>query len=95
MPTRFPIKIIRIGNSRGVRIPSAVINQLGLDRAGLTAEIRADGLLLTAKTNKLSWSETAQAMAHAKEDWTDLEHASADGLTDLETLRRMLGGPCA
>ena len=48
MATRFPIKMTRIGNSRGVRIPSAVISQLGLDRAGLTAEIRADGLLLTA-----------------------------------------------
>lgn len=77
------IKINRIGNSRGVRIPSAVINQLGLDRAGLTAEIRADGLLLTAPQKKLSWAETAQAMAHAKEDWTDLENASADGLDDL------------
>ena len=83
MTTRFPIKITRIGNSRGVRIPSAVINQLGLDRAGLTAEIRADGLLLTAQKSKLSWAETAQAMAQAKEDWSDLEHASADGLADL------------
>ena len=83
MATRFPIKMTRIGNSRGVRIPSAVINQLGLDRAGLTAEIRADGLLLTAPQKKLSWAETAQAMAHAKEDWTNLEHASADGLANL------------
>ena len=62
------IKINRIGNSRGVCSPSAVINQLGLDRAGLTAETRADGLLLTAQKNKLSWAETAQAMAQAKED---------------------------
>ena len=77
------IKINRIGNSRGVCIPSAVINQLGLDRAGLTAETRADGLLLTAQKNKLSWAETAQAMAQAKKDWSDLEHTSADGLADL------------
>jgi len=83
MTTRFPIKITRIGNSRGVRIPSAVINQLGLDRAGLTAEIRADGLLLTDQKNKLSWAETAPALAQAKEDWSDLENASADGLADL------------
>jgi antitoxin component of MazEF toxin-antitoxin module len=83
MTTRFPIKITQIGNSRGVRIPCAVINQLGLDRAGLTAEIRADELLLKAQKNKLSWAETAQAMAHAKEDWADLEHASADGLANL------------
>lgn len=77
------IKDNRIGNSRGVRIPSLVINQLGFDRAGLTAETRANGLLLTAQKNKLSWAETAQAMAQAKEDWSDLEHASADGLADL------------
>jgi antitoxin component of MazEF toxin-antitoxin module len=77
------IKITRIGNSRGVCIPGAVINQLGLDRAGLTAEIRADGLLLTAQKNKRSWAETAQAMVKAKEDWSDLEHASADGLAYL------------
>jgi hypothetical protein len=29
------------------------------------------------------WAETAQAMAQAKEDWSDLENASADGLADL------------
>ena len=73
----------RIGNSRGVRIPTDVIRRLGLDRSGLTAEERSDGLLLKAKPAKLSWTDTAKAMSAEKEDWSDLENASADGLHAL------------
>ena len=45
MPATIPLKLTRIGNSRGVRIPTDVIRRLGLDRSGLTAEVRSDGLL--------------------------------------------------
>ena len=81
MPTKVPVKLTRIGNSRGIRIPTGVIRRLGLDRAGLEAEVRPDGLFLrAAASSKLSWSETALAMATEGEDWTDFENASADGL---------------
>ena len=81
MPTKVPVKLTRIGNSRGIRIPTGVIRRLGLDRAGLEAEVRSDGLFLRAAPSpKLSWSETALAMATEGEDWSDFENASADGL---------------
>ena len=80
MPTKVPVKLTRIGNSRGIRIPTGVIRRLGLDRPGLEAEVRSDGLLRAAPSTKLSWSETALAMASEGEDWSDLENASADGL---------------
>jgi antitoxin component of MazEF toxin-antitoxin module len=81
MPTKVPVKLTRIGNSRGIRIPTGVIRRLGLDRAGLEAEVRPDGLFLrAAPSSKLSWSETALAMVTEREDWADFENASADGL---------------
>ena len=83
MPATIPLKLTRIGNSRGVRIPADVIRRLGLDRSGLTAEVRSDGLLLKARSAKLSWADTARAMSAGKEDWSDLENASADGLHTL------------
>jgi len=83
MPAAIPLKLTRIGNSRGVRIPTDGIRRLGLDRSDLTAEVRSDGLLLKAKPAKLSWTDTAKAMSAGKEDWRDLENASADGLPTL------------
>ena len=81
MPTTLPLKLTRIGNSRGIRIPTGVIRRLGLDRAGMVAELRPDGLFLkAARSSKLSWSETARAMAAEGENWSDFETASADGL---------------
>jgi antitoxin component of MazEF toxin-antitoxin module len=80
----LPLKLTRIGNSRGIRIPAGVIRRLGLDRPGMVAEVRPDGLFLkAARSSKLSWSETARAMAAAGEDWSDLENASADGLNSV------------
>lgn len=37
-----------------------------------------------AGTAKLSWVDTARAMAECKEDWSSLEIASADGLNPGE-----------
>jgi antitoxin component of MazEF toxin-antitoxin module len=83
MPATIPLKLTRIGNSRGIRIPTGLIRRLGLDRTGLTAEVRSDGLLLKAKSAKLSWADTARAMAAERENWSDLENTSADGLNSL------------
>lgn len=83
MAITVPLKLTRIGNSRGVRIPAELIDRLGLDRAGLTAELRSDGLLLRAKAPKLSWAATAKAMAAEQENWGDWDAATADGLRSL------------
>jgi antitoxin component of MazEF toxin-antitoxin module len=84
MAETLPLKLTRIGNSRGVRLPAGEIRRLNLARAGIVAEIRPDGLLLKpGRSTKLSWGETAQAMAAAHENWSDLTAASADGLDTI------------
>ncbi|MEI6394107.1 MAG: AbrB/MazE/SpoVT family DNA-binding domain-containing protein [Verrucomicrobiota bacterium] len=62
------LKLTRIGNSRGIRLPVALIKRYGFSGT-LAAEVRVEGLLLKPKRpTKLSWEETAQAMAASEED---------------------------
>ncbi|PYJ06913.1 MAG: hypothetical protein DME25_05265 [Verrucomicrobia bacterium] len=71
------LKLTRIGNSRGVRLPVGIINRYGFD-GSLAAEVRQDGLLLKAKKKaKLSWRETYKQMAKSDEDWSDWEAVPA------------------
>jgi antitoxin MazE len=79
------LKIVPIGNSRGVRLPKALIEKYAM-RESMVLEEREDGLLLRSKKDKLfSWEETYREMARAKEDWSDLDGTLADGLTPGDT----------
>lgn len=76
------LTVARIGNSRGVRIPAKTLERYRI-RSSVVMEERSDGILLrpsAAGTAKLSWEQTADAMALAAEDWTDWEVTAADGL---------------
>lgn len=79
------LKVARIGNSRGVRIPATTLERYQIG-ASLVMEERSDGILLRppgpAKP-KLSWEETAQEMARAAEDWSEWESTSADGVEEI------------
>ncbi len=78
------IKLISIGNSRGVRIPSELLKKYGFSQSLLLEETE-QGLLLKKKDNdKLSWEDTYKAMAEEKEDWTEFDETLLDGLTDEE-----------
>ena len=74
-------KLIQIGNSKGVRLSKRLIERYHLQEK-LTLEERADGILIRADAppDKLSWEETFKEMADEKEDWSDFESASADGV---------------
>jgi len=76
------LKITKIGNSRGVRIPADVLRQYSfLDAAIMVTGV--DGILLRPKQNtdvKMSWDDTAKAMAAASEDWSEWDAVVADGL---------------
>ena len=62
------VKLITIGNSKGVRIPKALILKYGL----IIMEEREEGLLIYAQGgNRMSWQETYQATADESEDWSD------------------------
>jgi antitoxin MazE len=74
------LKVVPIGNSRGVRLPKAVLDKYAIRDAVLVEE-REDGLLLRSKKDKrLSWEETFKAMADEREDWSDLDATVNDGL---------------
>jgi len=74
------LKLTRIGNSKGVRLPVDVIQRYGFSET-LAAEVREEGLLLRPqKQSKLSWAETARAMAASAEDWSEWDNTTADGI---------------
>ena len=73
-----------IGNSRGVRLPKAVLDKYAI-RDAVVVEEREEGLLLRSKKDKrLSWEETFRETVREREDWSDLESTVADGLDPKE-----------
>jgi antitoxin MazE len=61
-------RLVRIGNSRGVRLPKAIITQ-----AGLTDEVELDvrdGAVIIARATsaRLRWADAARQMRHRNED---------------------------
>ena len=78
--TTRTVKLIAIGNSKGIRIPKVLLQKHGW-RGSLFLEEREDGVFLYGtEKHKLSWRETCHAMASEREGWSDLEAAVADGL---------------
>lgn len=76
------LKVARIGNSRGVRLPAKILDRYGIGERVIMEE-RSDGILLrpTPVANaKLSWKDTAREMASAKEDWSEWDAAESGGL---------------
>lgn len=82
---RIELKVARIGNSRGVRIPAATLERYHIGET-VVMEERSDGILLRPAgeaTPKLSWEETAREMAAAAEDWSEWDVTAADGLESV------------
>lgn len=74
------LKVVPIGNSRGVRLPKAVLDKYAI-RDAVIVEEREEGLLLRSKQdNRLSWENTYKEMAREREDWSDLDATVNDGL---------------
>ncbi len=80
------LKIARIGNSRGIRLPAAMLRKYHITDSVL-AEEKADEIVLRPRRSthqKFSWADTAKAMAKADEDWSEWENAAGrDGLNGL------------
>lgn len=79
---RVELKVARIGNSRGVRIPVATLERYEIGDTVIMEE-RSDGILLRPVSEAaplLSWEETALAMAASDEDWTEWDATLGDGL---------------
>jgi antitoxin MazE len=74
------LKITKIGNSRGIRLPADVIERYKLDKIVLLEQRPEELALRPQSRKKLTWKETYKQMAASGEDWSDLEGTLADGL---------------
>lgn len=79
------LKVARIGNSRGIRLPAKSLVKYGISESVLMEE-RSDGILLKRDdraVSKLTWDETAREMAASQEDWGDWDVVAGDGMATL------------
>jgi antitoxin MazE len=79
------LKVARIGNSRGVRLPARMLRKYHITDT-VIAEERTDEIVLRpgrSSRPKLSWEETARSMASAKEDWTEWDSTAGDGVHEF------------
>jgi len=76
------IKLVPIGNSKGVRIPKALLQKYGFNNSLLLEETDRGLLLRKKDDNKFSWEDTYKAMANEKEDWDEFDATLLDGLED-------------
>ncbi len=74
------IKLVPIGNSKGIRIPKALLQKYDLTSSLLLEETDRGLLLRKKKEEKLSFEDTYKAMATENEDWEDWNVTSFDGL---------------
>lgn len=64
-------KIIRIGNSKGIRLPKRLIAKYGLSETVAIKEVEGGILIEPTDDPKLSWEETYRDMSASDEDWSD------------------------
>ena len=79
------LKITRIGNSRGVRLPAESLRRYRMGGVVIMEE-KIEGILLRpvgSAAEKLSWEETAREMAANREDWDDWNAVAGDGLDSV------------
>lgn len=68
MATSLTTRIIRIGNSQGIRIPKALLQQLGFTDQ-VTLEVQEDQLVIRPiRTIRHGWEEQFQQMAATGDD---------------------------
>jgi len=75
-------KVIKIGNSKGIRIPKKLIEKYHIQNYLELIE-NDTGILVTPKRendSKLSWDDTYKEMAGEHEDWSDFDSVVFDGL---------------
>ncbi len=76
------LKIVQIGNSKGIRIPKSMLQKYGFSDSVQIEEKENGILLLNTKKPKLSWEDTFKAMKNEKENWDDFDNTLLDGLDE-------------
>ena len=77
---RHKVKLVKIGDSKGVCIPEALLKEYGWKDSLVMQETENGVILMSAEylswkkkreAEKLGWDETARQMAAAGNDWED------------------------
>jgi antitoxin component of MazEF toxin-antitoxin module len=76
------LKVSRIGNSRGIRLPAEMLRKYHITDTVIAEELTNEIVLRPGRAGqlKLSLAETAKAMAAAKEDWSDWESTTGSSV---------------
>ena len=83
-PKTVELKVVPIGNSRGVRLPKEIIERYAIGDT-MVLEAHEKTLVFRNKNDKrLSWEDTFKAMAREREDWSDFDATISDGLDPSE-----------
>ncbi len=77
---RRDVKLVAVGNSKGIRLPKGLLQKYGWSESLVLEEMEGGVFLYSEETDKLSWEETYRAMAAEKEDWNDFDATVGDGL---------------
>ena len=84
MHTAKTLKIVLIGNSKGVRLPKSVLKKYRFGESVILEE-REEGIMLRNENSmQLTWEETYRSMAQTEEDWSDFGTLLLDGITTDE-----------
>lgn len=77
-------KLIKIGNTQGIRLPKRIISKYGLGKF-IVLEETEDGILIQASEGKkLSWKDIFKEMAKEEQDeWSDWQNIDVDEETHL------------
>ncbi len=76
------IKLIPIGNSKGIRLPKKILQKYGFSES-VVLEEKEEGVLLHRKEDKkLTWEETFKSMSEEKENWNVFDVTLMDGLEE-------------
>jgi len=73
------LKLSKIGNSRGIRLPKRIIQRYGFEDE-IIVEERDDNLVLrpVRKDSKLDWVNTFKEMAASDENWDGWDVLSSE-----------------
>jgi antitoxin MazE len=76
------IKIVPIGNSKGIRIPRTLLQKYGFSDSLILEETDQGLLLQKSEDSKMSWENTYQAMSLQDENWSNFDVTLLDGLEE-------------
>lgn len=74
------IRLVQIGNSKGIRLPKKILQKYGFTDLLVIEETKVGILIRNKNDKKLGWEQTYHAMAEEQEGWEEFDITLMDGL---------------